>query len=65
VLLDVGESGNDLLLRGKLSTLLKLKVTDSARKSEVAVDATEIDEASSSCDTVLLSCKAWAARPIR
>lgn len=66
VLLDIGESGNNLLLRGKLGALLELEVTNSARKSKVAVDATEIDKTSSSCNTVLLGCKAvWAARPIR
>lgn len=53
--LDVGESGDDLLLRGKIGALLELEVADRAGEGEVAVDAAEIDESSSSLNACLLS----------
>jgi hypothetical protein len=58
--LNVGESSDDLLLRGKIGALLELEVTYRAGESEVAVDAAEVDESSSSLNACLLSCKALA-----
>lgn len=52
--LDVGERGNDLLLRGKIGALLELEVTYRAGQGEVAVDAAKVDEASCGLDTCLL-----------
>jgi hypothetical protein len=46
-----------LLFRCKLSTLLEFKVSNSAGESEVAVDSTEVHEATSSSDTSLLAWK--------
>jgi hypothetical protein len=53
----IGVCGNDLLFGGKLGALLKFEITDSAGQGEVAIDATEIDEATSGADTSLLACE--------
>ena len=55
VYLDVGEGSDDLLLRGKIGALLELEVTYRAGEGEVAVDAAEVDESSSSLNACLLS----------
>ena len=55
VYLDIGECGDDLLLRGQVRTLLELEVTYRARQGEVAVDTAKVDEASCGLDTGLLS----------
>lgn len=54
VLLNIREGGDDLVLGGQLGALLELKVTNSARKSEVTIDSTEIDEATCGGDSILL-----------
>ena len=54
VYLDIGECGDDLLLRGKIRTLLELEVTYRAGQGEVAVDTAKVDEASCGLDTGLL-----------
>lgn len=43
---NIGKRGDDLRLRWQVRTLLEFKVTDSAGKGKVAIDATEVDEAS-------------------
>jgi hypothetical protein len=53
--LNVGESSDDLLLRGKIGALLELEVTYRAGESEVAVDAAKVDEAAGRLDAGLLS----------
>ena len=60
--LDVGESSNNLLLRGEIGALLELEVTYRAGQGEVAVHAAKVDEASRGLDTCLLSCRlsAWS-----
>jgi hypothetical protein len=60
VYLDVREGSDDLLLRGKIGALLELEVTYRSREGEVAVDAAEIDESSSSLNACLLSCEVLA-----
>lgn len=64
VYLDVRECSDDLLLRGEIGALLELEVAYRAGQGEVAVDAAEVDEASSSLDTCLLSC-GMSARLLR
>lgn len=56
VYLDVGERGDDLLLRGEIGALLELEVTYRAGEGEVAVDAAKVDEASSGLDACFLGC---------
>lgn len=60
VYLDIGERGDDLLLRGKIGALLELEVAYCAGQGEVAVDAAKVDEASCGLDACLLSCEALA-----
>lgn len=54
VYLDIGECGDDLLLRGKVRALLELKVTYRAGQGEVAVDTAKVDKASCGLDTGFL-----------
>ena len=54
--LNIRVGGDYLLLRGKFGALLELKVSDGPRKSEVAVDTTEIDEATGGLDACFLGC---------
>jgi hypothetical protein len=54
VYLDVGECGNDLLLRGEIGALLELEVTYRAGQGEVTVHAAKVDEASCGLNTCLL-----------
>lgn len=55
VYLDIGECGDDLLLRGKVRTLLEFEVTYRAGQGEVAVNTAKVDEASCGLDAGLLS----------
>jgi hypothetical protein len=52
--LNVGESSDDLLLRGEIGALLELEVTYRAGEGEVAVDAAKVDEAAGRLDASLL-----------
>lgn len=52
---DVGVGGHNLLLRSKLGALLELEVADGSGESEVAVDSSEVDEATSRGDSRLLA----------
>ena len=52
----VGVSCDDLLLRCQLGTLLELEVTNGTGQCKVAIDSTEVDEATSGSDTCLLAC---------
>jgi hypothetical protein len=45
-----------LLLRRQLCALLELKIADCAGQGKVAIDATKVDEASSSLNSCLLGC---------
>lgn len=54
VYLDVGESSDDLLLRGKIGALLEFEITYRAGQGQVAVHATKVNEASCGLDTCLL-----------
>lgn len=54
VYLDVGECGDDLLLRGKIGALLELEVAYRTGQGEVAVNAAKVDEASCGLDACLL-----------
>jgi hypothetical protein len=56
VYLDVRESSDYLLLRGKVGALLELEVAYRARQGEVTVDTAEVDEATCCLDTGLLGC---------
>jgi hypothetical protein len=60
VYLDIGERGDDLLLRGKIGALLELEVAYRAGESEVAVDAAKVDEASSGLNACLLGWRVLA-----
>lgn len=51
----IRERSDDLLLRREVCALLELKVTDSSAEREVAVHATEVDEATCSADASLLA----------
>lgn len=51
----VGEGGHNLLLRGKVGALLELKVTNGSAQGEIAIDSSEIDEATSRTDSCLLA----------
>ena len=51
----IGVCGNDLLLGGKLGTLLEFEVTNGAGQGEVTVDTAEVDETTGSADTSLLA----------
>lgn len=59
---NVGVSGHDLLLGGKLGALLELEIADGSRESEVAVDPSEVDETTSGGDPCLLT---WGEKRIR
>lgn len=48
---DIRVRGDYLLFGRQLGTLLEFEITDSPRKSKVAVNTSEIDEASRSTDT--------------
>jgi hypothetical protein len=54
VLLDIGVSGDNLVLGRQLGTLLELKVTNGAREGKVSIHSAKIDKATGSCDSVLL-----------
>jgi hypothetical protein len=54
--LNIRVGGNYLLLGREVGALLELEVSDSSRQGEIAVDTTEIDEASSGLDTCFLGC---------
>lgn len=54
---NVGVGGHDLLLGSKLGALLELEVADGSGKSEVAVDPSKVDKATSSGDSCLLAWK--------
>jgi hypothetical protein len=51
----VGESCNDLLLRGQVGTFLELEIANSTGQSQIAIDSAEVDEASSCTDSCLLA----------
>lgn len=53
---NIGESSNDLLLGRKVGALLELKIADSTRQGEVAIDTTKVDEATGSADASFLAC---------
>lgn len=48
---DIGVCGDYLLFGGQFGALLEFKIADSSRKGKVAVNTSEIDEASRSTDT--------------
>lgn len=52
----VGVCGDDLLFGRKLRAFLEFEVTDGAGQGKVAIDTTEVDEATSGADTGLLAC---------
>lgn len=54
MLLDIGESGHDLVLGGQLGTLLELEIANGTRQGEVTVNSAKVDEATSCCNAVLL-----------
>ena len=51
----IGERSDDLLLRREVRALLELKVTNGSAEREVAVHATEVDEATCSANASLLA----------
>ena len=53
--LDVGESGDDLLLRGQIGALLEFEITNGTREGEVAIDTAKVDETTGGADTSLLA----------
>jgi hypothetical protein len=53
---------DNLLLRGKLCTFLKLEVSDGSRQREVAVNSSEIDKSSGGCDPCFLAYKEVSKR---
>lgn len=54
--------GDDLLLRGQIGALLELEVANGTGQGKVAVDTTEVDEATSGADSCLLTfCKVSTA----
>lgn len=53
---DIGEGGDDLLLWWKVCALLELEISDRAREGEVAIDATEVYEATRGAYPCLLAC---------
>lgn len=55
MLLDIGVGCDNLVLWGKVGTLLELEVANGTGQGEVAVDTTKVDEATSGSDTVLLA----------
>lgn len=54
---NVGEGGNDLLLRGKVCALFEFKVANGAGEGEVAVDAAKVDETARCTDACLFTCE--------
>lgn len=51
----VGESGDNLLLRGQFGALLELEVTNGSRESKVSVDTAKVDKAAGGTNTSLLA----------
>ena len=51
----IGESGDNLLLRGQFGALLELEVTNGSRESKVAVDTAKVDKAAGGTDTGLFA----------
>lgn len=54
VLLNVGESSDDLGLGGELGDLFELEITNSAGEGKVAIDTAKVDETTGGGDAVLL-----------
>ena len=54
MLVDVGVSGDNLVLGGQLGALLEFEVSNGARQSQVAVDAAKVDETTGGSNAVLL-----------
>lgn len=52
---DVGVGSHNLLLGSKFGALLEFEVADGSGESEVAVDSSEIDKATSGSDSCLLA----------
>ena len=53
---NIWECRNYLLLWRQLCALLELEIADCAGQGQVAIDTTEVDEASSGLNSCLLSC---------
>lgn len=53
MLLNIRVGGDDLVLGRELSAFLELKIANSTRESEVAVDTAKVDETTRSGDPVL------------
>ena len=54
---DIRVCGHYLLFRRKFCTLFELEIADRARKCQIAIDTSEINEASSSAYTRLFTCE--------
>lgn len=51
----IGECGHNLLLGGQLGALLELEVTNGTGQGEIAIDTSEVDEATRGANTCLLA----------